>query len=477
MRHVDSQEVLARSIARAVGLNLPSPQHTPEITGSIQAALLKEARESERSLALGRTVIVALYLLFTMVAAANPAIVALPAMPLVNTAAAVVWLVAAGSLMFALHRGFYHRQLRRVVPALDAAAIVIIAVLLHFSLRPWGGAPLGALMVSVTGCALVAFSGSLRLSRSAARFTTMIAVVAAIILAAAAGVTLLAGAFLGAAVMVTGLLSGRLTRVIRRVITNEIARVELARLYDDAREAADAREEVLKIVSHDLRNPLSTIGMAAEMILETSDGAAQARGVSIIRRTSDRMNRMVQDLLDVAKLETGRLAIEVENTDVVTLVEEAVEMLGPLAEEQGLTLASVTAPDAPGICVDRGRILQVLSNLVGNAVKFTPAGGQITLHVRPEGDVVRFAVADTGPGIPPDQMQRIFGRFWQANASDRRGLGLGLTIAKSIVEAHGGRIGADSRMGEGTEFWFTVPTAPSNESTAGFASDSSLVLP
>jgi signal transduction histidine kinase len=234
---------------------------------------------------------------------------------------------------------------------------------------------------------------------------------------------------------------------------------------------------VLKIVSHDLRNPLSTIGMAAEMILETSDGAAQARGVSIIRRTSDRMNRMVQDLLDVAKLETGRLAIEVENTDVVTLVEEAVEMLGPLAEEQGLTLASVTAPDAPGICVDRGRILQVLSNLVGNAVKFTPAGGQITLHVRPEGDVVRFAVADTGPGIPPDQMQRIFGRFWQANASDRRGLGLGLTIAKSIVEAHGGRIGADSRMGEGTEFWFTVPTAPSNESTAGFASDSSLVLP
>lgn len=447
------------SIARAVELNLPIPRQSPDITASIEAALLKEARESERSLALGRTVIVALYLLFTMVAAASPAVVSLPAMPLVNVAAAVVWLVVAGALMIALQQGFYHRQLRRVVPAFDSAAIVIIALLLNFSLQPWGGAPLGALMVSVTGCALVAFSGSLRLSRTASRFTTLLAVGAALIVSAAAGVKLLAAAFLGAAVLVTGLLSGKLTRVIRRLITNEIARVELARMYDDAREAAEAREEVLKIVSHDLRNPLSTIGMAAEMILESNDGAAQARGVGIIRRTSDRMNRMVQDLLDVAKLETGRLAIEVENTDVATLVEEATETLGPLAEEKGLTLDVVLAPDIAGICVDRGRILQVLSNLVGNAIKFTPAGGRITLHVRPEGGTVRFAVLDTGPGIPPEQMQRIFGRFWQAKASDRRGLGLGLTIAKSIVEAHGGRIGADSQLGEGTEFWFTVPTA------------------
>jgi signal transduction histidine kinase len=102
----------------------------------------------------------------------------------------------------------------------------------------------------------------------------------------------------------------------------------------------------------------------------------------------------------------------------------------------------------------------VLSNLIGNAIKFTPDGGQIALHVRAETDAVRFAVSDTGAGISPDQMQRIFGRFWQARPSDRRGLGLGLTIAKSIVEAHGGRIGAESRPGEGTEFWFTIPVAP-----------------
>jgi signal transduction histidine kinase len=458
-RHADSQELLAASIARAVQLDLAVPQHTPDIAHAVETALLHEARASEQTLAAGRTLILALYFLFTIVAAANPGIVGLPAMPLINVVAAGLWLSAAGALMLALHRGFYHRQLRRVVPAADAVATVVAMVLLHRSLMPWGGAPPGALMVAVTACALIAFSGSLRLSRTAARFTTTAAVGAALIITAAAGMRPLAVAFLGAAVLVTGLLSGRLTRVIRRVITNEIARVQLARLYDDAREAADAREEVLKIVSHDLRNPLSTIGMAAEMILETADEAAQVRGVGIIRRSSERMNRMVQDLLDVAKLETGRLAIEVEDTAVAILIDEAIETLAPLAEEKGLALSSVLSPDLPGICVDRGRILQVLSNLIGNAIKFTPDGGEITLHARPEAGSVRFAVTDTGPGIAPDQMQRIFGRFWQARATDRRGLGLGLTIAKSIVEAHGGRIGAESRAGEGSEFWFTVPRA------------------
>ncbi|MEX1183276.1 MAG: HAMP domain-containing sensor histidine kinase [Gemmatimonadota bacterium] len=466
VRHADSQAVLAASIARAVQLDLAIPQHTPDIARAVEAALLREARESERTLAAGRTLILAIYFGFTIVAWSNPALVTLPAMPPVNIAAALIWLAAAGALLIALRRGFYHRHLRRLVPAADAGALVAIIVLLERSLVPWGGAPLGAAMAGVTACALIAFSGSLRLSRSAARFTTTTAVGAALVIAAAAGMELLPTAFLGAAVFVTGLLSSRLTRVIRRVITNEIARVQLARLYDDAREAADAREEVLKIVSHDLRNPLSTIGMAAEMMLEAADADTQARSVSIIRRTTDRMNRMVQDLLDVAKLETGRLAIEVEDTAVAVLIDEVIETLAPLAAEKELTLTAVLDPDLPGICVDRGRILQVLSNLIGNAIKFTPGGGQITLHARPEDDAVRCAVTDTGPGIPADQMQRIFGRFWQAQPSDRRGLGLGLTIAKSIVEAHGGRIGAESRPGEGTEFWFTVPAAARNRPAA-----------
>jgi signal transduction histidine kinase len=291
-RPADSQELLAASIARAVQLDLDVPQHAPDIARAVEAALLKEACESERTLALGRALILGLYLLFTIAAAVNPRIVGMDAMPGANIAAAAFWLAAAIGFLVLLQGGFYHRHLRRAVPAADAVATVAIIALLEWTLRDWTGAPTGAVMVGVTACALIAFSGSLRLSRSAAHFTTAVAVLAAAAVAATAGMSLLEAAFLAAAVLVTGLLSSRLTRVIRRVITNEIARVQLARLYDDAREAADAREEVLKIVSHDLRNPLSTIGMAAEMILETADAAEQARGVSIIRRTADRMNRM-----------------------------------------------------------------------------------------------------------------------------------------------------------------------------------------
>lgn len=458
-RHADSQELLAASIARAVQLDLAMPEHTPDIAQAVEAALLKEARASERTLAIGRALVLALYLAITLVAYARPTALVLPAMPMINVMAALAWLMAALVLLVLLRRGFYHRHLRRAVPAADATAVMVIVLLLQQSLAPFGGAPDGAVIVGATACALIAFSGSLRLSRSSARFTTAAAVGAALVIGVSADLRALEIVFLSAAVLVTGLLSGRLTRVIRRVITNEIARVQLARLYDDAREAAAAREEVLKIVSHDLRNPLSTIGMAAELMLEQTDHATQVRSVGIIRRTSDRMNRMVQDLLDVAKLETGRLAIEVDVVNVAELLGEAVETLGPLAAERQLELTATSTAELPDMYVDRGRILQVLSNLIGNAIKFTPAKGRILLHAQREAHNVRFSVIDTGPGIPADQMQRIFGRFWQAKPSDRRGLGLGLTIAKSIVEAHGGRIGAESRPGEGTEFWFTVPVA------------------
>ncbi|HEX6306858.1 MAG TPA: HAMP domain-containing sensor histidine kinase [Longimicrobiales bacterium] len=459
VRHADSQELLAASIVRAVQHDLAMPERTTDLAHAVEAALLTEARESEFTLATGRVLVLAAYLLITMIAWARPDALVLPAMPLVNVGAAALWLVLAIVLLLLLRRGFYHRQLRRLVPAADATAVLVLTLLLERSLAPFGGAPSGAVWVAATACALIAFSGSLRLSRASARFTTAAAVGAALVIGIAVGLRILEVTFLGLAVLLTGMLSSRLTRIIRSVITNEIARVQLARLYDDAREAAAAREEVLKIVSHDLRNPLNTISMAAEMILEQPDPATRVRGVGVIRRASERMNRMVQDLLDVAKLETGRLAIEVEDVSVGSLIDEAVETLAPLAAERQLALASALPPELPHVCIDRGRILQVLSNLIGNAIKFTPPGGRITLHAQQDPGSVRFAVIDTGPGIPPDQMQRIFGRFWQARPSDRRGLGLGLTIAKSIIEAHGGRIGAESRPGEGTEFWFTLPAA------------------
>jgi signal transduction histidine kinase len=231
----------------------------------------------------------------------------------------------------------------------------------------------------------------------------------------------------------------------------------LSRMYDEARQAIDAREEVLRIVSHDLRNPLNTISMSAGLMLEVDVPREQrVKQLSMIKRAGERMNRLIQDLLDVAKLEAGRLGIDPRPMDVAPVVNEALDMLRPIAAEQSIRLDVVAADGLPTITADAGRVLQVLSNLVGNAVKFTPAGGHVTIRVEAVAGSVRFCVTDNGAGIPPEQLPKIFGSFWQADRSDRRGIGLGLAIAKGIVEAHGGRIWVESRVGEGTSFYFTL---------------------
>jgi signal transduction histidine kinase len=168
------------------------------------------------------------------------------------------------------------------------------------------------------------------------------------------------------------------------------------------------------------------------------------------------MNRLIQDLLDVAKIEAGRLGVDPRPVEVPPLVAEAFDMLRPIASEKSIRLDVAVADDLPTIAADAGRVLQVLSNLVGNAIKFTPAEGRVTIRAERVAGTVGFCVADTGPGIPPEQLPHIFGRFWQADRSDRRGIGLGLAIAKGIVEAHGGRISVESRVGEGTSFYFTL---------------------
>ena len=456
----DSQKKLAESIARAVRLDLPVPETDPGMPRVVEEALQKEARASETALAIGRVITIGGYVVFATVGYLKPHLVGLPAYPGANLVVASVWLVAAVALWLVLRRGFYDRALRRVVPLTDALAVSLAILVVRRSLAPYGAVPTGIVMVAVALCALIAFSGSLRLSRSGALFATGAAVVAALIVGILGQLRPLEVLALGAAVFATGLLSRRLTGVIRRVITNEIARMQLARLYDDARQAAAAREEVLQIVSHDLRNPLHTIGMAAELIRDLPpDAERRTHTIDMIKRSTEGMNRLIEDLLDVAKLETGSLAIEVEPVPAAALMSDATEMLGPLVREKGLAFVTSSAETIPHLCVDRGRILQVFSNLVGNAVKFTPAGGQISLGSRIDGAMVRLSVADTGPGIPSGQLDQIFAKFWQAKSSDRRGLGLGLSIAKSIVEAHGGRIGVESTVGKGTEFWFTLPIA------------------
>jgi signal transduction histidine kinase len=201
--------------------------------------------------------------------------------------------------------------------------------------------------------------------------------------------------------------------------------------------------------------------MAVSLMLENTpvERVQERRQVEIVRRAADRMNRMIQDLLDVKRIEGGRLSMDLQPEEVGPLVTDTIEMLRPLAVGSSIVLESAVAENLPPVVADAARIQQVLSNLVGNAVKFTPRAGQVTVTAESMGTEVRFGVVDTGPGIPPEQVPHIFGRFWQAKPSDRRGIGLGLAIAKGIIEAHSGRIWVESRVGSGSTFYFTLPCA------------------
>lgn len=236
-----------------------------------------------------------------------------------------------------------------------------------------------------------------------------------------------------------------------------------ARLYREAQQALQARDEVLAVVSHDLGNPLSAIRIGTSLLLKRRppDAVGEVwQQLDAIRQSVAQMERLIDDLLEVRRLESGPFALERRPQRPASLVRETADVLGGVAVDKGQSLLTELEPELPLVLADRQRVLQVLSNVVGNAIKFTQPGGRITLAAaRCEGGV-RFAVMDTGPGIPADSLERIFDRFWQGRKEGRQGIGLGLSIARSIVEAHGGRIRAESDVGAGTTVWFTLPTAP-----------------
>jgi PAS domain S-box-containing protein len=268
---------------------------------------------------------------------------------------------------------------------------------------------------------------------------------------------------LGALTLVTSG-SGRRFEVADLSLAADLARraavvVEHARLFHEAQQATRARDDVLAVVAHDLRNPLNTVSMAVSLMLETTplDRVQERRQAEIVRRAADRMNRMIQDLLDVKRMESGRLTIDARPEHPASLINDTIDMLRPLAAGSTIRLDTSIEEKLPPVIADAARIQQVLSNLVGNAVKFTPRNGRITVCAERADKEVRFSVIDTGPGIPAEQLPHIFGRFWQAKSSDRRGIGLGLAIAKGIVEAHSGRIWVESDVGLGSTFYFTLP--------------------
>lgn len=236
---------------------------------------------------------------------------------------------------------------------------------------------------------------------------------------------------------------------------------ENARLYQTAQRALRAREEVLGVVSHDLRGPLSTIVVTAVLLSETGrDRRDETRKwLDVIRRSADQMNTLIGDLLDMGSMEAGRFAVEPVAGDLRVLLEESCEQLRPLCDTRGLRLELDAPPSLPFVALDARQIARVLSNLAGNAIKFTPDGGVVRVRASAAGAEVRVEIADTGPGIPAEQLPKVFDRFWKGRRGDGQGAGLGLTIARGIVEAHRGRIGVESTPGHGSTFWFTLPAA------------------
>ena len=235
--------------------------------------------------------------------------------------------------------------------------------------------------------------------------------------------------------------------------------LENARLYERAQQAVGTRDEVLGVVSHDLRNPLNTILMATVLLSDLANErrSGTVQWLDVIRRAAEQMSRMIGDLLDVSSIEAGRFSIDPAAHPAAALMEEARTMLQPLAAAEKIALECSAADGTPPVWVDSDQVLRVLSNLVGNAIKFTPAGGSITVRAEPLDDEVCFSVTDTGPGIPAEHVGHVFDRYWQARRGDRRGAGLGLAIAQGIVTAHGGRIWVESPPGSGATFRFTVP--------------------
>ena len=231
--------------------------------------------------------------------------------------------------------------------------------------------------------------------------------------------------------------------------------------HSTTRTALTTREEFLAIVSHDLRNPIGTISSCAEMLLgefSTAQVGDEARHwIKIIERNANTSLRLIGDILDMERIAEGKLGVKLAKHSLSDIVRESLENYFQIAVSKLIVLKSapITFPDT--VLCDRDRIAQVLSNLIGNAVKFTPSGGSITVLVEDHHNQLKICVRDTGHGIADDKKEHIFQRFTQIGNKDRRGLGLGLYISKMLVESHNGRLWVESKLDHGSSFYFTLP--------------------
>jgi len=231
-----------------------------------------------------------------------------------------------------------------------------------------------------------------------------------------------------------------------------------ARLHDAVRASLRARDEMVGVVSHDLRNPVAAIKMLSRTLLRApeSAGSQAHESIELICQAAEQMDALIRDLLDVNRLDAGKLVVSPLSVDPSTLLTDALQTLRPLVAEKGIALDLQIETPLPKVMADPDRIQQTLSNLVGNAIKFSPAGSKIAVVARRDTEGVVISVVDNGKGIASEQLPRVFDRNWQSSRTDRQGAGLGLAISKGIVEAHGGRIWIESNQSEGTTASFTL---------------------
>jgi PAS domain S-box-containing protein len=255
--------------------------------------------------------------------------------------------------------------------------------------------------------------------------------------------------------------------VSERKATEERLRENEARmrdLYEAAEAAARQREEVIAVVSHDLRNPLNVIMAATSLMTEVElPEAKKAKQVGIISRSARAMLRLIEDLLDATRIQAGSFRIHRERVDPRRLIEDASAALVPLMEERSLELVARIDEDVTTIGADRTRLLQVLDNLLGNAIRHSPESARIRVGLERIGDRLAFSVADDGPGIAEADRPHLFERFWQGRGRATGGAGLGLAICRGIVEAHGGRIWLDTNVTTGTTIRFEIPDGSGDE--------------